>query len=996
MKNRCLFWRIASVMALVAGMMAFLFLCLGPLNSLASARENTLKIPHDTNTSLGPTLGGMSYQDFEGPGEVGWPGTGCTVRLSAPGEPKQSGNHSWRIDCENTWNYVYVRHRSESWDVDFIRENNDRLVFWIYAEPNTMTDNTVGVEFYDHDTYSTEGFEAWSTQKAHYGQWTKITILFDQLPTDFDLRHVNKLEFKNYWPGTYYLDDVQVIREDRAYQSFEPSIRSLSVTDTEEFGWVWGVTSNTCKLSTERVHEGQYAWKIILNDYWGGTGIKSEQEYLTPRVITGTQSFWNADLDPEHNDRLCLWIYALPLNGLDNNVNVQFFDHLTHTVVISDEITTTDKVEYWTNQAAVYGRWTQICVPFSDVNKGLAPGSVPLDLDNIDKIQIQVYWPGTYYIDTIEVTSSTPDWDRSALKDGTLTWESSYPLNQYVLQENTVTGNPSSLDWVTVSVGTNVTYNIPRISHAWYRVRAAEVKGANNEIPFVSNWSTILEYYAPAVVIDHATLVTSQTLTWTHLAQATVYTVENTTSLTGTWGSFYTGPYPTTPLPASTNTWYRVRAGKGTEQSDWSPPLRKPDPITQDFLQACGTAICDGETALLNLGGVNLGGYFIIEPWMNEWRGDDPPLKDDYSIRAALSETHGALGRDALLQIYQDSYLTEADFDILMRMGIKIVRLPLYYRDLQDDDGNLLPGGFEKIDWIVNACTSRGIYVLLDLHGAPGSQSRYFHTGRIDYNRLFTDTVEGETFRDQTVALWGAIASHYKDNSMVLGYDLLNEPTGVITDPNRHVPTSGELENLWNFYDRLYDAIRGIDPNHIIVMEGIWDWDTLPNPSDYGWENVVYQFHYYCPNEEGLCSAELEYDGYVQAHKDFIDSKVAMADVYQDLYQVPAMVGEFNAYDSREVWEYYIATFNEQGWSWAIWSYKVSSPNSRWGLLTDQGHSPDDIPIFRSDPYPDLERELSEPFDTLTRYVPNYSLINVIRRRLLPQEVYLPIVLEAQ
>ena len=935
--------------------------------------------------------GGLIYQDFEG-STPGWPGPDCEVRFSiSPPEPVHSGDQSWRIDCTEVWNYVYVQYMGGDWHTDLLGEKNDRLTFWIYALPGgdgAGTDNPVAVRFYDHDAYHTVGFEVWTTYTAHYGKWTKLTVLFDQLPNDLNLGDIDKIEFKNRWPGTYYIDDIQAVREDRIYQSFEPYKRSLSITDTDEFGWSWFYPTSTVALSEgdDPVYEGEHSWKLIVGQNMHGTGIKSEQEYLFPRVVTGTQSFWHVDLDPEFNDRLSFWFYALPLNGLDNNVNVQFFDHLTHTIVISDQITVTDKVEYWTNQAAVYGQWTQITIPFSEVNRSLAPDSTSLKLNNIDKIQFQVYWPGTYYIDKIEAVGSMPEWDNSLLRDGVLKWSTGRPLDQYRLQENTVTGDLRDGNWVDVYTGTGTSYDIPHISRVWYRVRAEDVESADNEVPFVSAWSEVLEYNAPAVVINKAKLVGEQELEWTNLSQAISYEVESSPNRAGPWTQIYAGPYPIVPLTATVNTWYRVRARSGTETTAWSPAQRKPYSSTQDFLRAVGTTIREayGAGITVTLRGVNLGGYLLIEPWMNDWSGDDPPLGDDYSIRKVLEERveDGQLitGTQLITETYQDAFLTEADFDIIMRMSLRVVRLPLYYVDLQDEDGNPLSYGFERIDWVVNASADRGIYVLLDLHGAPGSQSIEAHTGRKNYNMLCTDTVTGTMYQTRTVELWEEIARRYKDNPAVMGYDLLNEPTGC------------EKTELWDLYDRLYDAIRAIDTNHIIMMEGIWDWDTLPDPKDYGWENVVYQFHYYCPGDR--CSSDLPYDDYVQAHKDFINDKIDMANLYQDVYQVPAMIGEFNAYDSREAWEYYLAKFNEQGWSWTLWSYKVAPSQYHWGLLADLSHSDDDIPVFRVDSDSELARKLSEPFDTVSRYVPNYSLVGIVRRACLSHAVYLPIVLK--
>jgi aryl-phospho-beta-D-glucosidase BglC (GH1 family) len=493
----------------------------------------------------------------------------------------------------------------------------------------------------------------------------------------------------------------------------------------------------------------------------------------------------------------------------------------------------------------------------------------------------------------------------------------------------------------------------------------------------------VLTYQPPAVLIDKSVLMASQALTWTYLSVAVVYTVETAPRPTGSWTVFYSGPYPTAPLPAAANTWYRVRAGMGAEESDWSPPQWKPDPIDQDFLRTYGTTIRRGPTGEIGdvvvLRGVNLGNYLLIEPWLNGWISGTITAvneSDYYTLRTVLEDRFGAAGAMTLLQTYRDSYLAGVDFDFLMRMGVSLIRLPIYYRDLQDDEGNLIPEGFKDIDRVIEASADRGMVVLLDLHGAPGAQSVDCWTGRCNFNKLFQGSeAEQNLFQTQTITLWMAIADRYKDNTTVMGYDLLNEPIGALAADS--LPSLDRLRSFWDFYDRLYDAVRAKDSRHIVVMEAIWDLNTLPHPSQYGWENVVYQLHTYC----SWCEDQNpSYADRLKAHQEFVDGKVAMVRNYQDgcQYQVPILIGEFNAYDNQDTWSYYLEHFNDQGWSWTLWTYKMAIPNSAWGLLTDHAYDVAALPKFGTDSYDTLLDKLSQQFSTTTRYVPNESLVSTV------------------
>ncbi|OVE73391.1 hypothetical protein BVX93_01780, partial [bacterium B13(2017)] len=253
------------------------------------------------------------------------------------------------------------------------------------------------------------------------------------------------------------------------------------------------------------------------------------------------------------------------------------------------------------------------------------------------------------------------------------------------------------------------------------------------------------------------------------------------------------------------------------------------------------------------------------------------------------------------------------------------------------------------------------MYVLLDMHGAPGCQSDQFHTGKKDFNQLFENPGQENVYRTQTVALWEEIANHYKDHPGIMGYDLLNEPTGV---DELALPK----EVLWDFYDVLYTAIRNIDPNHLIVMEGTWEWDSLPEPDSENWQNVIYQFHFY----------HWGHDFDLSAHEQYIDNAVAQANLYQNThnYQVPVMIGEFHGFGLRSIWEYYLENFNDMGWSWTLWSYKVKDHNSAWGLY-NHDHYNDSLPNFNNDSYEVLSEKLSK-FDTLTTFEPNVALIDMI------------------
>lgn len=334
---------------------------------------------------------------------------------------------------------------------------------------------------------------------------------------------------------------------------------------------------------------------------------------------------------------------------------------------------------------------------------------------------------------------------------------------------------------------------------------------------------------------------------------------------------------------------------------------------SSDFLKTDGTSIRNnygsGDTVYLR--GTNAGGWLVQENWMCATNATDQK-----TMMNTLANRFGSTVRDELIATYEDAYWTDADFDNCAAMGMSVIRLPFTYMNLCNDDGSLKSGAFNQIDWFVSNCAERGMYVILDMHGAFGSQNGMDHSGEVNDG---TGLYYSSDNRAKTIALWEAIAAHYKDNPAVAGYDLLNEP-GI------KAASTGSLQ--WNFYDELYDAIRAIDSNHIIIMESCWDASGLPDPDTYGWSNVMYEYHYYPWNYQSDAAGQAA----------FTASKVS--DLAAADYGVPVYVGEFTCFDEEDAWENAMSTYNEQGWNWTTWTYKVTGTSS-WGIYNYSASSVD-------------------------------------------------------
>ena len=274
------------------------------------------------------------------------------------------------------------------------------------------------------------------------------------------------------------------------------------------------------------------------------------------------------------------------------------------------------------------------------------------------------------------------------------------------------------------------------------------------------------------------------------------------------------------------------------------------------------------------------------------------------------------------MQYYYDCFFTTEDFRIIKEdLQLNTIRLPFYYLNILNEDLTLKEEeeAFAYLDWFIGEAAKQEIYIVLDLHGAPGSQNGFEHSGVEKRVAGLWDSAEN---LDATVALWEFIAHHYTVTRPDLGawiatYDLLNEPTfRYQTYTNRE---------CWDFFDRLYDAIRAKGDQHVITMEGCWDFSALPDPADYGWENVQYEYHWY------------------NWWPDSVPYSVFYA--YQDLrnigrdYDVPVFIGEFTVFENRQQWAEELALFDQRGYNWTIWNYKTTVTGwwtSSWGVYTCQ------------------------------------------------------------
>ena len=341
------------------------------------------------------------------------------------------------------------------------------------------------------------------------------------------------------------------------------------------------------------------------------------------------------------------------------------------------------------------------------------------------------------------------------------------------------------------------------------------------------------------------------------------------------------------------------------------------------FIHAEGKHLVLGEEHIM-LKGVNAGGWLLTEDWLTPTSldGDLSSEHGQYELEAALQQSHGAAKAKQLLETYRDSWWTEQDFQNIAAIGFNTVRLPFGWRDIMEESGKVKEDAFVRLDWFVACCEKYGLFVILDLHGAFGSQNGRHHSGDTTSGGDLFGNAENE---QRTVALWEAVAAHYKDNRFVAGYDLLNEPEGQ--------PGGLTQKAQWDFYDTLYKAIRAADSEHLLFMEACWDADHMPDPHTYGWENVVYEYHYY----------NWDNGNDLKSMKSYFSYKAGLEFKLNTLkYQVPVLIGEFTFFDNPECWRYGLEFMNAHEMSWTMWTYK-GMVQSNWVLYRGAVRSAENV-----------------------------------------------------
>jgi|GEM_PF-366744 len=327
------------------------------------------------------------------------------------------------------------------------------------------------------------------------------------------------------------------------------------------------------------------------------------------------------------------------------------------------------------------------------------------------------------------------------------------------------------------------------------------------------------------------------------------------------------------------------------------------------FLRVEDGRLVDEQGQTVVLRGCNLGNWLLIEPWMLGI--DSGQIPDQQTLFDILRSRFGDAEGERLMDVYRASFITQRDFDLIKTFGFNAVRIPFDHELVENlsDDFALRDDAFEWLDAAMAMAEQAGLYIIWDMHGAPGGQSLDQPSGDRTQNELWSD----DNAQERMAWIWQHIARRYKNRPAFAAYDVLNEPFGDFSADLR--------DDIVSVVDRSYDAIREIDPERPIFMPAALQGVSFyGDPGSHGWTGVGYTEHFY----PGIFDSK---PPTLQTHSEFLDGVLAGRDAFLTDVGAPYLIGEFNP-----IWEHvggaamtrrYFDTAESLGFSATLWSYKI-------------------------------------------------------------------------
>lgn len=340
----------------------------------------------------------------------------------------------------------------------------------------------------------------------------------------------------------------------------------------------------------------------------------------------------------------------------------------------------------------------------------------------------------------------------------------------------------------------------------------------------------------------------------------------------------------------------------------------------QSFLRAEGKKIVDGSGKAVLLRGMGLGGWMLQEGYMYQLGFLGQQYKIREKIAASVGEEKAAVFYDRWLH----THTTKNDIAALASLGFNSIRLPMHYalytlpveQEPVTGANTWLEKGFALTDSLLTWCKQYKMYLILDLHATPGGQGHDLPIA--DRNPAHPSLWQSEPDREKTIALWKQLAQRYANEPWIGGYDIINEPNWGFDDENDQRGTA-EQHNipLKALLKEITAAIRSVDKNHIIIIEGNGFGNNYNGMFPLWDHNIVLSFHKY-GNFNNTAAIQR-----------FLDLR--------EKYNVPLWLGE-SGENSNTWFREAIKLCEDNGIGWAWWQHKKMGINNPYEVKQPEGY----------------------------------------------------------
>lgn len=345
-----------------------------------------------------------------------------------------------------------------------------------------------------------------------------------------------------------------------------------------------------------------------------------------------------------------------------------------------------------------------------------------------------------------------------------------------------------------------------------------------------------------------------------------------------------------------------------------------PEANGQGYLKTRGPVIVNEKNEKVILRGMGLGGWMLQEGYMFRLGN----IGQQYRIREKIRELIGPERTEAFYDAWLGSHTTRKDIDSMAAWGFNSVRLPMHFNlyTLPVDEepvpgqNTWLEKGFALTDSLLSWCKANHMYLILDLHAAPGGQGNDLPIS--DRHPEKPSLWESEANRNKTIALWRKLAARYANEPWIGGYDIINEPNWGFEDPEDKRGTK-ETKNipLKQLMTDITKAIREVDRQHIIIIEGNGFGNNYQGILPAWDSNMVISFHKYGNFTQ------------VSSIRNFLDLR--------EQYNLPLWLGE-SGENSNNWFTNTIAMVESNDIGWAWWQLKKTGINNPLEIKLTPGY----------------------------------------------------------